>query len=96
MGREATRRETGYLQAGLDVYLMETHAGITKADALVHAIEAAVATAHRGFVQDARDDVMRRAEFLDTEDVDFSDDGVASLLWYAKSLDDTLPLEMRL
>lgn len=61
------------------------------------AIEAALNTSHRGFVQGVRDDILEKALDLDNdEDNDMNEDGVASLLSYAKLLDDMLPPENRL
>jgi hypothetical protein len=67
------------------------------AKALRAAIEAALNMAHRGFIQGTRDDIIEKAVDLDTdEENDMNEDGVASLLWYAKLLDETLPPENRL
>lgn len=98
MGREATRREMSPEQAGMEVFGMELLNGGGNVEAAVRAaIEAAVATAHRGFIQGTRADILEKAEDLDDdEESDLVEDGVAALLWYAKLLDETLPPELRL
>lgn len=97
MGREATRREMSYVEAGVEVFYLEANGDLDTEGAVRAAIEAAVATAHRGFIRGTRDDILEKAEDLDADEGnDLNEDGVASLLWYAKLLDETLPHEQRI
>lgn len=98
MGREATRREMSYHDAAAEVWDLEfTHGTTSAKQAMLAAVEAAVATAHRGFIRGTRDDILEKAEDLDAdEDDDLNNDGVASLVWYAMLLDETLPPEQRM
>lgn len=99
MGREATRREMSYLDAGIEAFYMaqELDTSLDLEGAVRAAIDCAVNTAQRGITRGTRDDILEKAEDLDdNEESDLFEDGPAALLWYAKLLDDMLPPEQRL
>ena len=100
MGRETTRREASPLASGMEVYFMEHESGTELESAVMRAIEAGVATAHRAFTRATRDDILEKAENMDHswDDLmsELSEDGPAALIWYASLLDETLPPEQRL
>lgn len=100
MGRDATGREVSYIDAGVEVFYMEASQGLDTEGAVRAAIEAAVATAHRGFTRGTRDDILEKAEDLDATENPGDDsivfDGAAALMWYAHLLDETLPPEQQL
>jgi hypothetical protein len=104
MGRETSRRAPGFEQIlSHAAWVYEETAWMAINDpecfekAFRAAIDAAINKAHQGFTIGVLDDILEKAEDLDADpDNDLNEDGVASLIWYAKLLDETLPEELRL
>ena len=96
MGREATRREMNYMASAMEVFSISRQMNTDVERAVREAVEAAINVFHRRVVIGIRDDLMEKAEDLDADyENDLTLDGVASLLWYAYLLDETLPPEYR-
>jgi hypothetical protein len=104
MGRETTGRAPSFeeiLSHAAWVYEETAWMDINAPDcfekAFRAAVSAAVSKSHQGFTIGVLDDILEKAEDLDADpDNDLNEDGVASLIWYAKLLDETLPEELRL
>lgn len=97
MGQDTTGRAATPLEAGLATFEFARRVTDDLERAVTEAIASAVVAAHRGFVQATRDDILEKAvDLSNEEDNDINDDGVASLIWYAQLLDETLPPDYRL
>lgn len=96
MGRQTSGREMNSTDSGIEAYRLEMAVSNDHEVAIRAALEAAIHVARRDFTGSIRDDLMKIAEDLDSGEDDLAEDGVASLIWYAKNLDDALPPELRL
>lgn len=96
MGQDTAGREADYIESAMHVFHLETQLGASDDDALRHAFEAAIARSQQYSIVAIRDDILEKAEELDDDETsDLADDGPASLIWYAITLDEMLPLELR-
>lgn len=94
MGREATRRAMNPREVGLEAYELALAVAMTPEQALHTGIDAAVRSAVFSTMTEIRDNLLITAEEIDAnEDNDLNDDGPASLIWFAMTVDDVLPPE---
>jgi hypothetical protein len=91
--REQARNRV--LQAAVAVYDTEVILGQSHAESLSAALLAAMASMETLSVGEISEEMIRAAELLDTDDGDVADDGVAALLWFARELRESVPMDDR-
>lgn len=65
------------------------------AEALRLAITAAIRSYEAIVVSEVSEDAITAAEMMDEDGGDIADDGVAALLWFARELQESLPVDDR-
>lgn len=94
MKRERNKDEHA-VEQGMSAYALEMLHGSEHDAALKHAIEAAVASYESIVVNEVAQDAIWAAEIMDEDGGDIADDGVAALLWFARELQESIPMEDR-
>jgi hypothetical protein len=78
-----------------DVYRMEQLQGGGHEQALAAAVAAAVMSSETLVLREMFASVIAAAEALDAGDDDLAEDGVASLLWFAREMQESIPMDDR-
>lgn len=95
MDTDRDKARNRVLQAAVAVYETETILGHPHAESLAAAILTAMVSMETLSVGETSDEMIRAAELLDQTGGDVADDGVAALLWFARELRESVPMDDR-
>jgi WhiB family transcriptional regulator, redox-sensing transcriptional regulator len=97
--RAAMKRErdkgTHAVEEALAAYRLELEHGTDHTNALRNAVTAAVGSYEVSVIKEVAQDAIWAAEIMDEDGGDIADDGVAALLWFARELQESVPMDDR-
>jgi hypothetical protein len=82
-------------QTAREVMELEFSMGTSADDVMENVVEAVIEAQSREMLRNIRDWICAEAEALDGQESDLNEDGVAALLWFARELDEEIPMEVR-
>jgi hypothetical protein len=86
---------THAVEEALAAYRLEMEQGVEHAQALRNAVTAAVGSYETSVIKEVAQDAIWAAEIMDEDGGDIADDGVAALLWFARELQESVPMDDR-